>query len=1275
MVAMLLPFVANALQHLLWPVIQPFAWILFYPAVFFSSWIGGVAGGVASTLISTLLVWWHFVPPEHTFAKGDPRQFFSAGVFIFMGILFSLFHGRLRAATRQMRESEANLNRAQEVAHIGSWYLDVIHNRLFWSDEVFRIFGIPLGTPLTYETFLAAVHADDRALVDQEWKKALLGAVYDIEHRILVGHELRWVRERAQLEFDVHGRATKGIGTVQDITERKSAEEALREQANLLNLTHDTVFVMDMEGVIKYWNRGAEERYGWTAEQAVGRDVHDLLKTVFPAPLEQIKAELVRTGRWEGELVHTRKNGTQVVVVSRWSLERDKQGAPVAILETNNDITERKRAEEALYRLNRELRAISSCNQTLLRATDEQSLLEEICRIVCEEAGYRMAWVGYAEHDEAKSVRPMAWTGTEEGYLANLGLTWADTERGRGPTGTAIRSGKTCCIEDFATDPRLAPWRESALQRDFRSGIALPLKDEHANAFGSLAVYSAQPNAFTSEDIRLLEELVADLSFGIVTLRSRAARRQAEQEVALLSFALDKVREAAFLIDDRGRFHYVNEDACRVLGYTRAELLGLGVSDIDPGFPAERWADHWRALKAQRSLSFESRHRSRDGRTFPVEISANYFEYGGRAYNLALVRDITEHKRAEEALRQSEAYLAEAQRLTHTGSWALDVASDKYVYVSEELFRIYGFDPQQGLPTRETVFRRIHPEDRNRWKASFERSCREKVDTFEEYRIVLPDGAMKHIHTIRHPVLNDAGDIIKLVGTSVDITERKRAEEALRRSEAYLSEAQRLAHTGSWALDVASDKYAYCSEECLRIYGFDPQEGLPTREAVFGRILREDWDRVTRSFEKSLREKVDSSDELRIVLPDGTVKDIYVIRHPVLNDAGDLVRLVGTSIDITERKRAEEALRESETRFRTFVDHAADAFFIQDFEQGTIVDVNRQACESLGYTRQELIGTTPLAFDRNVDRAATESIAERTAAGETVIDTHWHLRKDGTLFPVEAHTSQYWYGGRRFLLKVARDISDRLRAEEEREKLHQLQADLAHMDRVSMMGELTASLAHELNQPITAVITSAKACLRWLNRDTPEVERARAAALRIEKDGTRAAETISRVRAFYKKGAPPQPELLDVNEVAREMLELLRSEATKFSISMRADLAAELPKVKADRVQLQQVFMNLMLNGIEAMKETAGELAIKSQLSQDGEVLISVSDSGAGLPAGKPDQIFNAFFTTKEQGIGMGLTISRSIIESHGGRLWASASVGRGATFHFTLPAERETDA
>src|SRR6201993_684443 len=251
---------------------------------------------------------------------------------------------------------------------------------------------------------------------------------------------------------------------------------------------------------------------------------------------------------------------------------------------------------------------------------------------------------------------------------------------------------------------------------------------------------------------------------------------------------------------------------------------------------------------------------------------------------------------------------------------------------------------------------------------------------------------------------------------------------------------------------------------------------------------------------------------------------------------------------------------------------------------------------------------------------------------------------------------------------VLTDIDDRKRAEQERE---QLRADLAHVNRVSMLGELAASESHELKQPIAAAMTNAKTCMRWLKRDQPDVDEALEATMRIVNDGTRATEIIERLRSLYKK-SPPQRELVEVNEIIREMGELLFAEANQYAISIRTDLAAELPKTAADRVQLQQVFMNLILNAIEAMKETGGLLTVKTQLDENGQLLISVSDTGVGLPKEEAEQIFDAFFTTKAQGSGMGLSISRSIVESHGGHLWATANNGRGATFHFTLPTAAE---
>ena len=251
------------------------------------------------------------------------------------------------------------------------------------------------------------------------------------------------------------------------------------------------------------------------------------------------------------------------------------------------------------------------------------------------------------------------------------------------------------------------------------------------------------------------------------------------------------------------------------------------------------------------------------------------------------------------------------------------------------------------------------------------------------------------------------------------------------------------------------------------------------------------------------------------------------------------------------------------------------------------------------------------------------------------------------------------------------------RVEESRNRaegaLRQAQADLARVSRVTTMGEFTASLAHEVNQPIAAAVTDANTCLRWLTRDHPDVEEAREAASRAVKDAIRAAEIISRVRLLFKKGAL-QRELVDINEIIREMLVLLRSEATRYSISIRTELAGDLPQVMGDRVQLQQVLMNLMINGIDAMKEVDGtrELMITSQRAENEQLMVSVSDTGVGLPEQQADQIFDAFFTTKPHGTGMGLRISRSIVESHGGRLWAADKSPRGASFCFTLPTKAE---
>ena len=551
--------------------------------------------------------------------------------------------------------------------------------------------------------------------------------------------------------------------------------------------------------------------------------------------------------------------------------------------------------EETLAGMRRNLQTLYQCNRALIRATEEYELLQSVCQILVDVGGLRMVWIGYRQFDQENSIRPVAIAGYDEGYVETVKGTWANSERGHGPLGTAIRTGKPCWTRDIRRDANFAIWKGEALKRGYGSSIALPLRSD-GEPFGAFSLYATQPDAFNENTLEQFTELANNLAYGVMALRTREERKQAEDK-----------------------------------------------------------------------------------------------------------------------LRRSESYLVEGERLSHTGSWALNISSGE-LFWSQENYRIFGLD--SGTPlNRDLLTQFHHPEDRLFVKQTIDSAICEGRDFEMDSRIVLPNGSVKHVHTVG---------------------------------------------------------------------------------------------------------------------------------HPVFNESGDLTEFIGVVMDTTERKRSEEALREA-------------------------------------------------------------------------------------------------------------------------------QAELARVARATTMGELTASIAHEVNQPLAAVVINAGACLRWLAAETPNLDEARAAVREIVRDGNRASAVIARIRGLLKKGEPVTVQL-SVNDVVREIIMLTQGEVLRRDASLLTELADGLPAVLADRVQLQQLLLNLMMNALDAMSAVTDRprvLRIRTSTYDPATILVALRDSGVGLNPGQMERLFEAFYTTKSEGMGMGLSISRSIVEMHGGRLWATPNDGFGATFQFTLPIEQ----
>jgi PAS domain S-box-containing protein len=672
----------------------------------------------------------------------------------------------------------------------------------------------------------------------------------------------------------------------------------------------------------------------------------------------------------------------------------------------------------------------------------------------------------------------------------------------------------------------------------------------------------------------------------------------------------------------------------------------------------------------------------------------------------SLVRLHREIDEREAKIRRSEAYLAEAQRLGHSGVAAYNETA--ILYGSEEVFRIWGFDPAQSVPSREAVFERIHPDDRDRLNAEVQRAVSEKRRYSTGYRIVLPDGTVKHLEVIGQPEFSASGELVEIVTTQIDVTERKRVEERLRVQHTVaqiLAEAVTIEEAtlrilramgeclgwdvgALWRVDQKA-KALRCVElwhkasievpefeRVSREFTFGPGLGLPGRvwsslepEYIPDVVPDENFPRAS----VAEREELHGALAFPILLGGAALGVIEFFSREIRQPDQELLNVlatIGSQIgQFIERKRAEEALRESERSARSILDGIAGLVAVMA-SNGELEASNRQVFEYFGQSQEWLKNWETNDAVHPEDLPWVRERFQRAIAAGIPFNYELRLRRsdgeyrwfDTRHLPIRDDSGRIvrWY-------LLATDIEDRTQA---LAQLEQMRLDFARMNRVSMMGELVASLSHEITQPIASARNNACAAQNFLGMQPPDWGDVSEALSCVVGDTDRAREIVDRIRDHIKK-APPRKAHFDLNEAIKEVIVLGRSAIINNGVAVQTRLCEGLLPAHGDRVQLQQVVLNLLLNAVEAMGSTeavARELLISTEQDPRG-VLVAVRDSGPGIDPSHLERVFDRFYTTKSSGMGMGLSICRSIIEAHGGRLWATRCDPGGALFQFTIPA------
>jgi PAS domain S-box-containing protein len=1165
-----------------------------------------------------------------------------------------------------LRESEERFGRVFQEGPAGMAMLD----ETFHFIQVNPAFTAMLGyskQELQTMAFTDITHPDCVQTNVEQIGRLLRGelAVYRTEKRYIArsGKEM-WGQVQVCVVRNAAGAFRYFLAIVDNMTERKQAEEKLRRSETkfrtLYDSTSDAVMLLDEKGFFDC-NRATLALYGCaTQEEFCSKHPAEVSPPVQPDGTDsrtlanQRIATALAKGTNHFEWVHKRVDTGETFLADVLLNTTELNGKQV-LQAVVRDITARKRAEKVLRRLNRALQTVSECNQVLVHASDEATLLADICRLLVERGGYRMAWVGLAEQDAAKSVRPVAHAGNEAGYLDALNVTWADTERGHGPTGTAIRTQRPVVSRNILADPAFEPWRQAAIQHGYVALASLPLLGDH-HGLGALTVYAAEPDIFDSSEMELLTELAGDVAYGIANLRTRAERERAVEEVrnsrALYYSLVENLPQSIFRKDRAGRFQFVNEQFCRGLGRSLVDIVGRTDADFFPPEQAQAYhRDDLRVMETGQVLDQEKKHVGPDGReSFVHIIKSALRDAQGQIIGVqGVFWDITGRKRAEEAMVISETRYRRLFEAARDGILILDAVTGKVVDANPFLTEILGFSHKEFLG--KTVWELGFFKDIIANQAKFEELQKKEYIRYEDLPMQTSDGRRVNVEFVSNVYLVNQQKVIQC--NIRDITERKRAEEAIAHERQLLRTLIDLLPETFYIKDL-DGRFLVVNEVLARQWGREnPSQMLGLSDtdlfpAELAAKFRAEEQKVIAGEPVINRESI-------CVYYDGRDHTVVTSKVPFRDSQGRICGLVGIGHDITESKLAAQRIAD-ELNFNRTVLHASPVGIVVFKASGPCISANETIGQITGGSREAVL-------KQNFRQLESWKSSGMLAAAEAALAAQAERRLEtemATTFGKQAWVScrfaPFHYNGELHLLLVISDITERKRQERE------LVEKSAELER------FTYTVSHDLKSPLVTV----KTFLGYLEQDllNPDAERVKQDVGYMRGAADKMGHLLDELLNLARVGRRTNPSVrVTFQQVAREAVGLV---AGRISTSRAEVSVAEAAVIlEGDRPRLVEIWQNLVENACKFMGDQPKPRVEIGVEQRGAETVFFVRDNGAGIEPRYHEKVFSLFekLNPKIEGTGMGLALVKRVVDLYKGRIWVeSGGLGQGTNFLFTLP-------